>query len=158
MEEMDGVNDGRYQVCRVLPEDTWPLRAAVLWPEKQPDGSCALPVDGAEGVFHLGVIHQGVVVGIGTFMPQNHRDLPHSIGHRLRAMATHPGHRGQGVGRMLIRHAEAELRASGFGGIWADARKVALGFYASLGWDVIGPFYEVPNRGPHRLVCTRFDA
>lgn len=157
MEEMDGVNDGEYQVRRVLPDHTWALRAAVLWPEKQPDATCALPVDGAEGVFHLGVIHQGVVVGIGTFMPQKHRDLPDSIGYRLRAMATHPEYRGQGVGRMLIRHAEAELREAGFGGIWADARKVALGFYARLEWDVTGPFYEVPNRGPHRLVSTQFD-
>lgn len=116
-----------------------------------------MPVDGEEGVFHLGVIHNGLVVGIGTFMPEKHQNLPAFIDHRLRAMATHPEYRGQGVGRMLIRHAEAELREAGVGGIWADARKVALGFYASLEWDVTGPFYEVPNRGPHRLVSTQFD-
>jgi len=158
MEEMDGVIGGGYYVRRVLPKETWPLRAAVLWPEKQPDDTCALAVDDAEGVFHLGVISDGLVVGIGTFMPENHPDLPDCVGHRLRAMATHPGHRGQGAGRMLIRHAEAQLREAGFGGVWADARKVALGFYASLGWDVVGPFYEVPNRGPHRLVWSQFGA
>jgi len=158
MEKVDGVIGGEYQVCRVLPKDTWPLRAAVLWPEKQPDATCALPVDDAEGVFHVGVITDGLVVGIGTFMPQNHPNLPDSVGYRLRAMATHPGHRGKGVGRMLIRHAEVQLREAGFGGVWADARKIALGFYASLGWNVMGPFYVVPKRGPHRLVWSQFDA
>ena len=65
---------------------------------------------------------------------------------------------GEGVvGARLIRHAEGVLRDAGEGGIWADARKVALGFYAGLGWDVSGPFYTVPKRGLHRLVWTRFD-
>lgn len=155
---MDGMSESTYHVSRVLPKETWPLRSAVLWPEKQPDATCSLPVDEEPGVFHLGVISEGIVVGIGTFMPQNHPDLPGSVGHRLRAMATHPGHRGRGVGCMLIRHAEAQLREAGFGGVWADARKVALGFYASLGWEVTGPFYEVPKRGPHRLVWSQFDA
>lgn len=157
MEEMDGVNESGYCVGRVLPQETWPLRSAVLWPEKQPDATCSLPVDDEPGVFHLGVMSNGLVVGIGTFMPQRHPDLPDSVEHRLRAMATHPEHRGQGVGRMLIRHAEWQLREAGFGGVWADARKVALGFYASLGWDVSGPFYVVPKRGPHRLVWSQFD-
>jgi len=58
---------------------------------------------------------------------------------------------------MLIRHAEGVLRSRGAGGIWADARKVSLGFYAGLKWNVKGPFYTVPKRGPHRLVWTRFD-
>lgn len=158
MEEVDGMSSGQYEVRRVLPKETWPLRAGVLWPEKEPNAACALPVDDEEGVFHLGVILDGLVVGIGTFMPQKHPDLPGCIGHRLRAMATHPEHRGQGVGRMLIRHAESHLSEAGHGGVWADARKVALGFYAGLEWEVTGPFYVVPNRGPHRLVWTQFDA
>ena len=154
---MDGMNGDGYLVGRILPEETWAIRAQVLWPEKTPDESCALPVDRNAGVLHFGVLHGGSIVGIGTFMPQQHSMLDASIGYRLRAMATHPDHRGQGVGAQLIRHAEGVLRDAGEGGIWADARKVALGFYAGLEWDVTGPFYTVPKRGLHRLVWTRFD-
>jgi len=157
METMDGVNASEYSVRRILPEETWAIRAQVLWPEKQPDESCSLPVDRDAGVLHFGVVHRANVVGIGTFMPRQHEDLDASIGYRLRAMATHPDHRGRGVGARLIRHAEGVLRDAGEGGIWADARKVALGFYAGLGWEVSGPFYTVPKRGLHRLVWTRFD-
>lgn len=145
-----------YGVRQVLPEETWGLRAMVLWPEKSPGRECRMAVDDDPAVLHFGVFSNDEVVSVGTFMPQQHQDLSPAIAFRLRAMATHPDHRGQGCGRLLIRHAEALLEERGEGGIWADARKVALGFYAGLGWDVSGPFYEVPNRGPHRLVHTRF--
>ena len=156
MEEMDGMSMSDYSVHRILPEETWAIRARVLWPEKAPDESCALPVDEDDRVLHFGVLRSGSVVGIGTFIPQQHENLDASIGYRLRAMATHPDHRGRGVGARLIRYAEHALRDAKEGGIWADARKVALGFYAGLGWNVSGPFYVVPKRGPHRLVWTRF--
>ena len=155
---MDGVSRMKYEVRRILPNQTWSLRSAVLWPEKSPDSACAMEVDDAPGVLHFGVLNQGEVLAIGTFMPQQHPDLEAEIGMRLRAMATHPDHRERGLGRMLIRHAEGQLREAGEGGIWADARKVALGFYAGLEWEVTGPFYEVPKRGPHRLVWTRLNA
>lgn len=154
---MDGLSQVKYEVRRILPRQTWALRSAVLWPEKTPDSSCSMDVDEAAGVVHFGVMSQGEVLSIGTFMPQKHPNLPGAIGMRLRAMATHPDHRGKGLGRMLIRHAEQHFRSGGEGGIWADARKVALGFYGGLEWEVTGPFYEVPKRGPHRLVWTRLN-
>lgn len=153
---MDGVRGVKYEVRRILPKETWALRSAVLWPEKSPDSSCAMDVDEAPRVVHFGVLSRGEVLSIGTFMPQKHPGLQSEIGVRLRAMATHPDHRGRGLGRLLIRHAEQQLKEAGEGGIWADARKVALGFYGGLEWEVTGPFYEVPKRGPHRLVWTRF--
>ena len=157
MEEMDGLKGGEYSIGRILPEETWGLRSQVLWPEKQPDSSCALEVDGDPDVFHLGVMAPVGVVGIGTFVPQVHAMLGDVVGYRLRAMATHPNFRGRRVGAMLVHHAEEVLKAKEAGGIWADARRVSLGFYARLGWEVSGPFYTVPKRGLHRLVWTRFD-
>ena len=154
---MDGIEMKGYAVRLVLPHETWAVRASVLWPEKSADDACSLEVDSDNGVLHFGVMYQDEVVGIGSFMPQNHPDLGPSIAYRLRAMATHFDHRGIGVATMLIRHAESVLKKQGVGGIWADARKGALGFYAGLGWDVTGAFYTVPKRGPHRLVWTRFD-
>lgn len=154
---MDGVEGAEYQVRRVLPSETWAIRASVLWPEKQADDSCTLEVDSDSGALHFGVIYAGEVVGIGSFFLQSHADLGASIGYRLRAMATHSNHRGMGLATKLIRHAERALQNQGEGGIWADARKGALGFYSGLGWEVTGPFYTVPKRGLHRLVWTRFD-
>ena len=154
---MDGIEKDTYKVRLILPQETWGIRASVLWPERKADDSCALEVDRDSGVLHFGVIWEEEVIGIGSFMPQKHPDLASCVGYRLRAMATDSKHRGVGVGTMLIRRAEDVLKNQGEGGIWADARKVALGFYAGLGWEVTGAFYTVPKRGPHRLVWTRFD-
>ena len=154
---MDALELKGYTVRLVLPHETWALRSSVLWPEKSVDDSCSLEVDSDDGVLHFGVIWQKKVVGIGSFMPQKHPRLRPSIAYRLRAMATHSDHRGIGVATMLIRHAESVLKKQGEGGLWADARKGALGFYAGLGWEVTGAFYTVPKRGPHRLVWTLFD-
>ena len=154
---MDEVGEAGNVVRRILSEETWLLRAAVLWPEKTPGPACRLAVDEAPGAFHVGVFRGRELVAVGSFLPERHPMLMPRVGYRLRAMATHPDHRGQGCGRALIRHAERELMRAGESGIWADARKVALGFYAGLGWDVSGPFYDVPKRGKHRLVHTTFD-
>ncbi len=155
---MDEVRGTGISVRRILSPDTWALRAAVLWPEKQAGPGCALEVDDTPQALHFGTFCGGELVTIGSFFPERHPSLPEAIGFRLRAMATAPGHRGKDHGRQLIQHAEDVIRQSGEGGIWADARLGALGFYARLGWDVTGPFYEVPKRGPHRLVHVTFRA
>ncbi len=50
---------------------------------------------------------------------------------------------------MLLEGAITALSDQGCTLVWADARHVALGFYARLNWDVVGPTYEVPlTRAP----------
>ena len=144
-----------YKFSRITQEETWPLRAAVLWPEKEPGPSCRIPTDDLPETVHFGVQSDGEWVSIGSFIPETHPELPASVHYRLRAMATHKSHRQRGVGRMLIEGAISALSEKNCSVVWADARHVALGFYARLDWDVMGPTYDVPLRGPHRLVWRR---
>lgn len=144
-----------YEFKQVLHTETWPLRAAVLWPEKSAGPSCELPSDTAEGTLHFGAFRGADLVSIASFSRQSHTALPDQICYRLRAMATSEAHRQSGAGRMVIDGAMRTLGGMEVEGVWADARHVALGFYARLGWDVVGPTYEVPLRGPHRLVWRR---
>ena len=144
-----------YRFCEISANDTWLLRAGVLWPEKEPGPSCHLPSDSRHDTFHYGVLSAEEVVSIGSFVREDHPELPTLKHYRLRAMATHKNHRQQGAGRMLLEGAIKALSDQGCTLVWADARHVALGFYARLNWDVVGPTYQVPLRGPHRLVWRR---
>ena len=55
---------------------------------------------------------------------------------QLRAMAVYPEYQGKGVGKQLVEAAEAYARFAGFSQIILHARKVAMGFYLSLGYKV----------------------
>ena len=72
--------------------------------------------------------------------------------YRLRAMATSSKVRGENFGKLLIEFAIEELKNRKVDLLWCDARKVALGFYEKMGFNVIGDFYEIPIIGPHKLM------
>ena len=140
----------RIDVRLIASSQTWPIRASVLWPEKNPGPECALEGDDDENTFHLGAIYRGEVVSIGTFMKSEQPGHPGVLAYRLRAMGTDGDHQGKGCGAAVIEKALGLLSAQGVGRIWCDARHVALGFYARQNWDIVGPSYEVPLRGLHR--------
>ncbi len=75
---------------------------------------------------------------------------------KLRQMAIDPALTGRGLGTLLLRHAEAELRRHGATEARLSARATATGFYARLGYIPEGePFIEVTL--PHRLMRHRLD-
>jgi ribosomal protein S18 acetylase RimI-like enzyme len=64
-------------------------------------------------------------------------------------MATDPDYRGQNAGRILIEKSFDILKEKGVEVLWCDARKIAVGFYQSLGFSMLPEEYEVPKIGPH---------
>ena len=60
-------------------------------------------------------------------------------GHRLVHLFVEPGHQGRGLGRLLLAHGEAMLRAGGHADLELHARVenvAAIAFYVSHGWTV----------------------
>lgn len=56
-------------------------------------------------------------------------------------------HRGEGVGRRIVRRAEAEARRRGCSGAWVDTLDYqAPGFYRALGYEEFG---RLSGFGPH---------
>ena len=70
---------------------------------------------------------------------------------KLRQMAIDPALQKRGLGTMLLRRGEAELRERGAARVRLAARDSAVGFYGRLGYVVDGaPFIEVTL--PHRTM------
>lgn len=79
-------------------------------------------------------------------------------GGRLYQMAVDPVLQGQGVGRALVLHMEAELQDRGTHHVDLHSRDVAVGFYARLGYEPVGPEYEevgIPHQNMRKSLPVR---
>jgi GNAT superfamily N-acetyltransferase len=73
---------------------------------------------------------------------------------QLRAMAVYPGYQGKNIGRQLVQAFEQYAWKAGYNKIILHARKVALGFYAAMGYSVTSDeFIEVGI--PHYMMEKR---
>lgn len=139
----------------IAATDTHDLRRRVLR-DGDPDAPVDFPDDELEGVFHLGVVHDGVPVAISTWIPRSHPDHPAEPAVQLRGMATDPAERGRGFGSLLLREGVATVRARGVAAVWANARVTVLGFYEAHGFVVEGPEFVTADTGiAHRRVVLR---
>jgi len=121
------------------------LRFEVLRrPLGMPEGSEENPAEARAE--HLVAHDAGRVVGCVMFLAD-----PDGQGGKLLQMAIAEGHRGRDIGRRLVRELERHVAARGVAVVRMHARETAIGFYARLGYAVVGePFREVGL--PHRLM------
>jgi GNAT superfamily N-acetyltransferase len=90
---------------------------------------------------------QGPAVGCLSLMLNSFQAEP---AWQLRGMAVDQPQQGRGLGRELLRRAEADAAAEGRAGLlWCNARVPAAGFYQKHGWAVVSEAFEIPTAGPH---------
>lgn len=96
---------------------------------------------------HYGVFSDGGCVGCASLMLST---LDGASAWQLRGMAVAEDHAGQGVGRELCAFIEDDIRqTSDVQAMWCNARDIAVGFYAKLGWQETGERFEVEGVGRH---------
>ena len=61
---------------------------------------------------------------------------------QLRQMAVYDNWQGKGVGKLLVQNAEVYAKEKGYTKIMLHARKVAMGFYAGMGYVQYGDVFE----------------
>lgn len=155
----------------IPPEATWPLRQAVLRPHQALE-ACRFPGDDAPGAFHLGAHDPaGRLLAVASFGPEPapaelraalagpdaDADTPPAADWRLRGMATLPDWRRRGLGQALLGEGLARLQGRGADLLWCNARLGALAFYRRAGLIAVGPSFDLPGIGPHRLMGRRVD-
>ena len=83
-------------------------------------------------------LHEGKTIGCVFMQPIDKKEV------QLRAMAVYNEWQGKGVGRLLVQAAEEWAWNEGYNKIILHARKVAIGFYKTLGYNTSGDqFTEV---------------
>lgn len=122
---------------RVNTEDVLPLRQQVLWPD-HPIDFCRVPDD--HQAWHYAVkdkVYKGQrIISVASI----YIDRPSA---RLRKLATHANHQGQGLATQLLHKIIDDLRNAKITSFWCDARETAISFYSRLGMTIVSDrFYK----------------
>jgi GNAT superfamily N-acetyltransferase len=121
------------QVRVISAAETYPLRHAVLWPDKPLD---YVKVENDAAGQHFGAFRQGELVAVISLFLAG----PEA---RFRKFATHPAVQHRGIGSRLLTHVLEVARQQGATSIWCDARQNAAAFYARFGMQPEGEvFYK----------------
>lgn len=148
-----------FSVRLIAPEATRRLRHEVLWAHRPNISDCSIDIDRRSDALHLGAFdEQERLVGVCSLFEMATPKLEGTKQIRLRAMATSSAVRGMGAGAAIVQEALRLAGGMGYDLLWCDARKVALGFYAKLGFGRIDEWYEVPLIGLHQLMFYRLKA
>ncbi len=144
-----------FEVRQIAAVQTYPLRHKVLWPHILKEEDCIIDIDNREDAIHLGCFQGEELVSIGSLFQMSSSKVVAKTPYRLRAMATDPSWRGKNAGKELILFAFDLLRKRKVDVLWCDARKIAVGFYTSLGFEMLPEEYEVPRIGPHYFMWKK---
>lgn len=122
----------------VTPEQTYPLRHTVLWPDKPVD---YIKVENdAEGHHYGTFVDDELIAVISLFVGQQEND-PGSA--RFRKFAVHPDFQRKGIGTRLMEHIITEARRLGARDLWCDARLESADFYRRFGMETVSEvFYK----------------
>lgn len=140
-------------IVELRPEETWPLRRAVLR-TGTPSPEVVLDGDDDPGTLHLGVRDaHGSLIAASTWIPRARAGAPAMPAVQLRAMAIDPGQRRRGLGARLLRHGLSSMGERGVRVVWANARDTALDFYVRHGFDIDGDGFVDDATGlPHHRI------
>ena len=135
-------------IKKVAAKEIRPLRNLVLRPNL-PIETTFYDLDDNKGTFHLASIMDNTIISIGTFYPENNVQLQTKNGYRLRGMATHPNYRRKSAATKLMEKSFVLLKEKKCDILWCNARLIAVEFYKSLGFKIIGEIFDIPSIGPH---------
>jgi len=141
------------EIKRIAAEETHDIRHMVLRPGR-PINECVFEGDTALQTFHLGAFMKQKIVGIASFMVDDHTKF-NGKQIRLRGMAVLPKSQGQGIGRELVLHGEQLVKERDFDILWFNAREIALGFYKNLGYAIEGNAFDIATVGKHYVMFKR---
>lgn len=143
------------QVEDVPAEATHDLRWRILR-DSRPGAPVVLPEDSRPDAFHLAVRDtEGTVVAVASFSTESTPHRPGRPAVRLRGMAVDRPAQHHGLGRLLVTTVVDRLRGDGVEVLWCNARDSAAGFYARLGFEVVGDGFVLPESGIAHHVMLR---
>lgn len=136
-------------IKEIGPEQTIPLRHAVLWPD-HPISHVVIPEDDAGQHFGAFVHSRDEPVAVISVFREpvpglQDTDAPTRPALRFRKFACDPAHQGRGIGTILLRHIFAIATQLHAYAVWCDARASTAGWYSRRGMTRFGDTFWKGN-------------
>ncbi|WP_026464338.1 GNAT family N-acetyltransferase [Adhaeribacter aquaticus] len=110
-------------IKKITPEDTWPIRQKVMWPDK-PISFVKLEED--KNGTHYGLYQDEVLTSVVSVFEVNGEI-------QFRKFATLQDKQKRGFGTLLLNHVLAEARSRKAKKVWCNARVHKKGYYEKFG-------------------------
>lgn len=136
------------EINKVDAEKIRPLRHSELR-KGQDYSTTSYMKDYEEGTFHMACIVDDKIVTCATFYAQTSMKIKSNNAYRLRGMATDSSFQRKGYARNLMVESFKELKKRDCDMVWCNARLVAVNFYKSVGFKIIGELFDIEAIGPH---------
>jgi ribosomal protein S18 acetylase RimI-like enzyme len=143
------------QIRKITASETYPLRHAILR-QNEPIEKCIYPFDTAATTLHFGLFENNALLGIISVFETKKEVFIDQKQFQIRGMAVLENHQKKGHGAALVKHTMNYLQNEQEYLIWFNARIIALGFYEKLGFEKIGPEFEIDPIGMHYIMYKRF--
>ena len=127
----------------ISTEQTYPLRHAVLWPDKPFD---YVKIENDDEGHHYGAFRDDELVAVISLFVDGETANPRRAVRRtarFRKFAARPDCQRMGIGTQLMNHVIAEARRMNATTLWCDARLDAADFYRRFGMEPVSEvFYK----------------
>ena len=136
------------EINKVDAEKIRPLRHSELR-KGQDFSTTSYLKDYEDGTFHMACIVGDEIVTCATFYPEKSIKINSDNPYRLRGMATDSNFQRKGYASVLMEESFKELKKRDCDMVWCNARLVAVDFYKSVGFKIIGELFDIESIGPH---------
>ena len=139
------------KIKEITPQQTIVVRHPVLRSGK-PIQSCHFEGDDDASTVHFGLFSADILAGVASLFTNSIGLFKEESQFQLRGMAVLDAFQGRGYGMMLLRHSEEFAIRNKAEILWFNARAIAVGFYQSDGYQIIGDAFEISDVGVHYVM------
>lgn len=136
------------EINKVDAEKIRPLRHSELR-KGQDFSTTSYLKDYEEGTFHIACTVDDKIITCATFYAEKSMKIKSNKAYRLRGMATDSQFQRKGYARNLMLESFKELKKRDCDILWCNARLLAVNFYKSVGFKIIGELFDIEAIGPH---------